>query len=170
MKSLKVLVLICTIILCGLAVLSCLKAKEDDVSQIQALEKNLADAYNAKDINGIMAAYVSDDSLIVFDITPPRQYIRANAVRKDYEGILAGFPGPIHVEFSDWKINAEGNLGYGHGFFRFVGTDKDGKAWDTAIRLTDIYRKVNGKWLIVHEHGSFPVDLATGKADLTSKP
>jgi hypothetical protein len=37
-------------------------------------------------------------------------------------------------------------------------------------RDTAAYRKVGGKWLIVHEHGSVPVGLATGKPELTSKP
>jgi ketosteroid isomerase-like protein len=158
-----------TIILCGLAASSCSKAK-DDVSQIQALEKSLIDALNAKDINGVMAAYVPDESLIAFDCTPPRQFVGANAYRKDFEDSLALFPGPIHTEMSDLKIDTEGNLGYGHSFFHFVGTDKDGKAWDCTMRCTQVYRKVNGKWLIVHEHLSWPVDLATGKADFSSKP
>jgi ketosteroid isomerase-like protein len=170
MKSLKLVFLICAVILCGLAASSCSKAPKDDVSQIQALEKNYIDAMNAKDLNGIMAAYVPDENLIAFDATPPRQYIGANAYRKDYADSLALFPGSIHVELSDWKIDTEGNLGYGHGFFHFVGTDKDGKAWDSTYRLTDVYRKINGKWLIVHEHASWPVDFTTGKADLTSKP
>jgi len=30
--------------------------------------------------------------------------------------------------------------------------------------------KIKGKWLIVQEHVSVPVDLATAKADLNSKP
>jgi hypothetical protein len=29
---------------------------------------------------------------------------------------------------------------------------------------------VNGQWLIALEHVSVPVDVVTGKADLTSKP
>jgi ketosteroid isomerase-like protein len=37
-------------------------------------------------------------------------------------------------------------------------------------RDTAAYRKIGGKWLIVHEHGSVPVDLAAGKPDLMSKP
>jgi len=36
--------------------------------------------------------------------------------------------------------------------------------------VTDIYRKINGKWLIIHEHISVPVDLTTNKADLAAKP
>ena len=38
------------------------------------------------------------------------------------------------------------------------------------MRVTDCYRKIDGKWLITHEHVSVPVDLATAKADLASKP
>ena len=41
---------------------------------------------------------------------------------------------------------------------------------DMTLRVTDVLRKIKGKWLIVHEHDSVPVDVATGKADLTSKP
>jgi ketosteroid isomerase-like protein len=36
--------------------------------------------------------------------------------------------------------------------------------------VTDVLQKTNGRWLIIHEHASVPVDLATGKGDLLSKP
>jgi uncharacterized protein (TIGR02246 family) len=170
MKGLKVVFLICAVIFCGLAASSCSKASKDDVAQIQALEKSLADAFSARDLNGFMAAYMPDDSLIVFDATPPRQYIGASAYRKDWEGFLATFPGPIHGEMSDYRIETEGNLGYGHGFIRMVVTDKDGKPLDSTFRVTKVYRKINGKWLIIHEHDSWPADMATGKADFASKP
>jgi ketosteroid isomerase-like protein len=38
------------------------------------------------------------------------------------------------------------------------------------VRVTDVYKKINGNWLVIHEHVSVPVDLDTGKPDLTSKP
>ena len=41
---------------------------------------------------------------------------------------------------------------------------------DVTMRITDVLRKSSGKWLIIHEHVSVPVDLASGKADLSSKP
>jgi ketosteroid isomerase-like protein len=49
-------------------------------------------------------------------------------------------------------------------------TDKEGQKVDLTVRVTDGYRKRKGKWFITHEHVSVPVDLATGKADLASKP
>jgi len=36
------------------------------------------------------------------------------------------------------------------------------------IRVTEIYQRINGKWQIIHEHASVPVDIKTGKADLFS--
>ena len=52
----------------------------------------------------------------------------------------------------------------------WVLTDKDRNRLKLTFRVTDVWRKTNGKWLIIHEHTSFPVDYATGKADFLSKP
>jgi len=49
-------------------------------------------------------------------------------------------------------------------------TAKINLAGSITWRDTAAYRKIGGNWLIVHEHGSVPVDLATGKPDLASKP
>ena len=141
-----------------------------DIAEINASVQRLAAAVDAKDINGIMAYYVPDDSLVVFDAIPPRQYLGAAAFRKDWEGFLAVYPSTLHSEVSDWKIETDGNLAYGHGFYRTNGPGKDGKPLDLTVRVTDVYKKINGKWLVVHEHVSWPVDLETGKPDLNSKP
>jgi ketosteroid isomerase-like protein len=41
---------------------------------------------------------------------------------------------------------------------------------EVVFRFTNVFRKINGKWLAVHEHLSFPADPATGMADYLSKP
>ena len=63
-----------------------------------------------------------------------------------------------------------GPVAYGHNVHTSHFTAKDGSHTTVVIRVTDVYRKIKGKWLIVQEHVSFPVDLATGKADLLSNP
>jgi ketosteroid isomerase-like protein len=117
-----------------------------------------------------MACYVPDESLLVFDVVPPRQYVGAKAYQKDWEELFAAYPGLAGVEMSDLSVTSEGNLGYGHNIQHSILTDKDGKKATFIFRVSNGYRKVNGKWLISHEHVSVPVDLATGKAELTSKP
>jgi len=145
-------------------------AKGNDQAEIKALEDRFVTAVNAKDVDAIMKVYVGDESLFVFDVIPPRQYVGAKAYRKDWEDFLGTFQGAVKFELSDLKVASDGNVAYGHSIQRVSGTDKKGKKVDVTVRVTDVYRKIKGKWLIVHEHASVPVDLDTGKPDLASKP
>jgi uncharacterized protein (TIGR02246 family) len=147
------------------------EAKAKDVADIKALEGRFMTAFKAKDVNAIMACYVPDETMVVFDAMPPRQYVGAQAYRKDWEGFVALFPGPIEADISDVDVTVGGgDVAYGHSIQHGIGTMKGGKKMEYTIRATDGYKKVNGQWLIAHEHISFPVDLMTGKADLNSKP
>ena len=84
---------------------------------------------------------------------------------------MADFPGPVDkIEVQDLSIETDGKLAYSHSIQPLVATSKDGSKFSLTVRVTDGYRKINGKWLITQEHVSVPVDLETGKADLTSKP
>jgi ketosteroid isomerase-like protein len=145
-------------------------AKESDEAAIRAMEAAMIKAYAAKDLDNALAGYVQDDTLFVFDAIPPRQYVGIKAWRADNEGFVALFQGPFKAEMSDLSVTANGKLGFGHNIQRFTGTGKDGKPIDLTFRVSDGYKKINGKWMIVEEHLSFPVDVASGKADLSSKP
>ena len=146
------------------------QAKSEDEARIEALVAALTTAVNAKDVDAIMKVYVPDESLVVFDIIPPRQYVGAKAFRTNTENFVALFKGPVKFEVSDLHIEADGTLGYSHSIQHVSGTDAKGQPIDLTWRDTAAYRKIGGNWLIVHEHGSVPVDLATGKPDLASKP
>ena len=53
---------------------------------------------------------------------------------------------------------------------RIRGTLKNGDKSDRWLRWSTGCRKTNGKWNIVHEHVSVPVDVKAGKALLDLKP
>jgi ketosteroid isomerase-like protein len=146
------------------------RAASADEAKIRALEGRFAAAFIAKDLDGIMKCYVPDESLVVFDVIPPRQYVGATAYRKDWAGFLGSFNGPVKFEVSDLSVAADGTMGFSHSIQHVTGTDTKGQPVDLTVRVTDVYRKVKGNWLIVHEHVSVPVDLDTGKPDLSSKP
>jgi ketosteroid isomerase-like protein len=147
------------------------EAAAKDVADIKALEDRFTKAVLTKDVNAIMAFYVPDASLFVFDVTPPRQYVGSAAYRKDWEDLLSLFPGPITATIGDLDVTAGGgDLAWSHSIQTMAGTMKDGKKMDLTVRITDGYKRVNGQWLIALEHVSVPVDVLTGKADLTSKP
>jgi ketosteroid isomerase-like protein len=146
------------------------RAGTADEAEIKALEARFVKALEAKDVDAIMANYAPGDSIVVFDVIPPRQYVGSDAYKKDWQGFLAGCQGPVKVEMTDLSVVADGKLGYGHSIQRLRCTTPKGGTQDLTVRVTDGYQKRGGKWLIAHEHISVPVDLATSKADLTSKP
>jgi uncharacterized protein (TIGR02246 family) len=158
------------VVLTLLALVLCPPAKADAREDIKALEDRFVAAFKAKDVDAIMKVYVPDQTLFVFDVVPPRQYVGAVAYRKDWQEVLGSFNGPITVELTDLDITADDNLAYSHSIQRVAGTDKQGNMLDLTVRVTDVYKKINGNWLVIHEHVSVPVDLHTGKPDLTSKP
>jgi uncharacterized protein (TIGR02246 family) len=142
----------------------------DARDDIRGLEDRFVAAFKAKDVDAIMKVYAPGQTLVVFDVVPPRQYVGAAAYRKDWQTFLGSFDGPIAVDLTDLDIGVDRNLAYSHSIQRVTGTDKQGKKLDLTVRVTDVYQKVRGRWLIVHEHVSVPVDLETDKPDLTSKP
>jgi ketosteroid isomerase-like protein len=59
--------------------------------------------------------------------------------------------------------------GYATMYQRLIGgKSDDGKAFEMTYRITGITQKVDGRWQWVHEHVSFPVNMATMQADPTS--
>jgi uncharacterized protein (TIGR02246 family) len=146
------------------------RAAPNDAVQIRALEDRLAAAVCARDVDAIMQAYIPDGTLFVFDVIPPRQYVGAKAFRKDWTEFLGTTKGPLKYEINDVDVTAVGTVAYGHSIQRVMATDTKGNPVDLTTRVTDVYRKTKGHWVIVQEHISIPVDLDTGKPDLASKP
>jgi ketosteroid isomerase-like protein len=144
-------------------------AGPSDKAQIQALERGFAAAFNAKNTKKIMS-YYTHEGLFVFDVSPPRQYVGWAAYKKDWDDTFGLFPGPVTFTMSDLSITVAGDVAYGHSIQDSHLTTKDGAKTELVVRVTDIYRKIAGKWLIVQEHVSVPVDLETQKADVLSKP
>jgi uncharacterized protein (TIGR02246 family) len=145
-------------------------AADADKAAIQALEDTYNEGFNSKDVDKVMSVYAPGKQLFVFDVVPPREYRGWEAYKKDFEGLFSSFPGPMKNTISEQTIHVVGSIAYGHNIQtgEFVG--KDGSTVKLIVRTTDIYRKMNGKWLIVEEHNSVLVDMDTMKAELLSKP
>jgi uncharacterized protein (TIGR02246 family) len=139
-------------------------------AEIRELYERWAKAFGARDVNGIMSCYAPGNDLVAYDIVPPLQYVGADAYRKDYEEFLAQYVGPIRIEYRDLHIVAGDDVAFIHTLERVTGTLKNGKKSDFWLRASSGLKKINGKWLIVHDHISVPADLETGKALLDLKP
>jgi ketosteroid isomerase-like protein len=160
------LLLLC--VTAGTLHLSAAKSPANDEAAIKALYNDFNDAFIKKDVNAIMAVYAPD--LFAFDVIPPREYPTWDAYKKDWEGLYAAYPGPVTSTFSELNITVVGSVAYSRSIDDATFTAKDGSKIHMVVRITDVLRKSSGKWLIVQEHVSVPVDPTTGKADLLSTP
>ncbi len=145
------------------------KSSDGDKQKIEALYQAYSQAFKAKDVNALMAFYDPNETF-VFDLVPPREYPSWAAYKKDWEELFAAMPGPADDNVSELAVTVEGPIAYTHSIQSGYFTGKDGSKLEVAVRVTDVLHKVKGKWLIVQEHVSVPVDLASGKPDLMSKP
>ena len=130
------------------------KNKLNDEIQIQQLIDGWAKALRAKDIDGVMSHYAPD--ILVFDIAPPLQYKGADAYRKNLEEWFATWEGPIECQIRDLSVTVGDDVAFSHSLNRIYGTRTTGEETDVWVRVTACHRKINGKWLITHEHVSVP--------------
>jgi ketosteroid isomerase-like protein len=148
------------------------RAQSKDEQEIRGLEARFAMAFAAKDVDAIMKFYAPGDELLVFDLITPRQYAGADSYRKDWEGTFAMMIGTPEFDIQDLGVTADGKLAWSHSIQHAKWTNKDGAPFEATVRVTDCYKKIDGKWLIVLEHVSVPIDLSGPQPvpDMTSKP
>ncbi len=135
---------------------------------IRELMDRLVKAVRAKDIDRVKSAYAPD--LVAFDIVPPLQYTGAEAFMKPWRELFELYEDPVQYEVLDLSVTAGDDVAFSHSLNRLSGTMKNGHKTDMWLRYTAGYRKINGKWLIVHLQASVPADLASGKAVVDLRP
>jgi uncharacterized protein (TIGR02246 family) len=142
--------------------------KKNDEAEIKRVIEGGVEALRDKNIEGVMSFYAQE--VVSFDIVPPLRYVGAEAFRKVWEEVFFVYQGPIDYEIHDLTITVGDDVAFTHSLNRISGTLNTGQKTDLWLRVTACFRKINGKWLIVHHQNSVPVDLKTGRAVLDLKP
>lgn len=133
-----------------------------DEAQIRTLISAWSRALEAKDLDGLTANYAPD--MLLFDVKPPYKTVGVAAVRRLWEACLPYFPAAFKSEHRDLDLTVSGDLAFCHGLHHIKPTDDPNHpAGQTWIRVTACYRKVEGKWVVVHEHVSIPFDCTMGQ-------
>jgi ketosteroid isomerase-like protein len=137
-----------------------------DVQRIKAIEHKIAEA---KTTDQLMSYF--DKDIVLYDFVPPLKYEGFEAVRAHEESIFFSKAKNIKVEFLDLDVIVDGKLGVARSIQHFSWTE-DGKPREGTWRGTDIYRKINGEWKVIHAHASVPIDPKTGQGqmDLSLNP
>jgi uncharacterized protein (TIGR02246 family) len=142
--------------------------KQNDEAAIQGLLDNAIKSLRDRNIEDLMSLYAQE--VVAFDIAPPLRYVGVEAFRKLWEEVFSVYQGPIHYEIHVLDITVGDDVAFAYSLNRMSGTLNTGQKTDYWLRWTACFRKINGKWLIVHHQNSVPVDLQTGRAVLSLKP
>ena len=142
------------------------KASNED--EIRKLIDDWAAAIRARDVEHIMSCYAPD--IVAFDVVPPLQYMGVDAYRKDWEGMMSMCEGQNNIEMRDLVIAAGEDVAFSHCLSHFTGKQISGNQIDMWMRVTVGYRRIDGRWLTVHEHVSAPIDMESGKGLFDLKP
>jgi ketosteroid isomerase-like protein len=140
-----------------------------DEAAIRRQLDTLIEAIRGADLEGLKPMYAAD--VVSFDVGPRLQDIGAEAKFRNWTEAFTYFERPLDVEVRDIAITVEGNLAFAHSFNRLSGRLKNGtSAGGFWVRATYCLRKIDGTWLIVHDHVSAPMDPGSGKALLNLEP
>ena len=130
-------------------------------TEIRAILAERERAMRARDADALGALFTDD--LVSFSLAPPLA-----SQGRDVRGLrdwLATFDGAIEFDITDAVVEADGDIAFVHSINRLSSTPKgSGRAFALWFRSTLGLRRVDGRWLIAHDHGSTPfyMDPGTG--------
>ena len=139
-----------------------------DEDAIRALIDGFANAIGTRDIDGVMSVFAPE--VVSFDFGPPLEHGGGETFVNRWQELLEAYASPISYELRELVVVADDSVAFSHSLNHISGVMMNGKTTDRWLRWTACYRKISGRWLIVHEHVSVPADLATGRALLDLKP
>jgi uncharacterized protein (TIGR02246 family) len=140
----------------------------EEGSQICERLDALAQALRAKDIETLMAHYAPDT--VTFDLRPPLRVKGADAYRRNFEAWFASVQGPIDYSMRDLHITTRDDIAFCHYLGHVRSTKKTGAKSEYWVRVTSGLQRMNGQWMIVHEHISMPFDMQTMQAAVDLQP
>ena len=143
-----------------------------DEADVRRLIVNMAGAIRAADLEGLRAFFAPD--VVSFDVGPQLQSVGAAAKIDNWITAFTMLGPPRGYEIRDLAITVVDDVAFAHSFNRISGTVKiaDGNANKVGpwVRYTGVFRKIQGAWLIVHDHVSAPLDFASGRALMNLEP
>jgi uncharacterized protein (TIGR02246 family) len=127
----------------------------DDEAQIRALIERWAEAVHAGDLDGVLAGHSSD--IVMFDVPPPNDGVRGiDAYRAVWPPFFEWQRQGASFEIVRLDITAGDDVAFAHALLRCGTAEEIAQDPDNRLRLSLGLRKQNGRWVVSHEHHSFP--------------
>jgi uncharacterized protein (TIGR02246 family) len=127
----------------------------DDERQIRTLIERWAGAVHQGDMDGVLADH--SDDIVMFDVPPPFEGIRGiDAYRETWPPFFDWQAHGASFDITSLDVAAGNDVAYAYALLR-CGTAQELAGHPAVrLRLTLGLRKEQGRWVVAHEHHSFP--------------
>ena len=130
------------------------QAVSSDESAVRDVIEAWADAVHRKDYPGILQNHSLD--FVMFDVPPPFRSVGLDAYRKTWDLFFSWSSDPIPFQIEELDVTAGADVAFAFASMRCEGPGPDGQPEALDFRLTMGLKKIDGRWMIAHEHHSVP--------------
>ncbi|WP_232668211.1 YybH family protein [Pseudonocardia sp. TRM90224] len=130
---------------------------------VMELLEGRVDACRAKDLDRLMSYY--SPGIVYFDVVPPLQFAGTDAVRRNFRRWFNEYEGPILLQTHELNIAAGDDVAFASMLHVDDGRRNNGIEGEVWIRSTVCCRRIDGKWLVTHEHVSIPAGWVVPETD-----
>jgi uncharacterized protein (TIGR02246 family) len=125
-----------------------------DERQIRGLIERWATAVHVGDLPTVLASHADD--IVMFDVPPPEQGVRGlDAYRDTWPGFFEWQASGAVFDIESLDVTAGADVAYAFALLRCGTPAEFEQDPDHRLRLTVGLRKLDGQWVVTHEHHSF---------------
>lgn len=142
---------------------------EDEIA-VRAMVERRANALRTKSAAETMATQTAD--YVQYPLVGVLEYAGETSMTEaDFDAVFAGMDGPVSYETHDLHVTMADRVAVTRSLARISATMVSGDVMSMWFRKTLVFEKVDGTWLISHEHESVPMaGDGTGAADTGLTP
>ena len=124
-------------------------------TQIRDLIERWASAVHEGDMDGVLVDHADD--IVMFDVPPPDDGVRGIAAyRESWPPFFTWQRQGASFEIVSLDVAEGSDVAFAHALLRCGTQEELDRNPDHRLRLTIGLRKQGGRWVVAHEHHSFP--------------
>ena len=128
-----------------------------DEAQIRTLIEGWAEAVHRGDLDAVLADHA--ENIVMFDVPPPLHGVRGLAAYAEtWPPFFTWQAGGASFAIEELEITAGTDVAFAFALLRCGTPDEFAEQPDRRLRLTIGLRSVEGRWVVTHEHHSFPIE------------
>ena len=126
-----------------------------DEQAIRNCSRGWVEAIQTQDLEGVLADH--DPNIVMFDVPPPYNGVRGmDEYRKSWPPFFEWLRQGAQFQLLELDVVAGADVAFAYALLRCGTQAEFDTNPDNRLRVTVGLRKVDDRWVVVHEHHSFP--------------